>query len=52
VVYSGVANLALDSGWASEVWELGKEAIDRCAASDGPNAGDQRAVGLGWYGQR
>jgi phage-related minor tail protein len=33
-----------DSGWASEVREFGEEAVDRCAASVGLDAGDQSAI--------
>jgi hypothetical protein len=47
-----VVDLVLDSGWTSEVQELGEEAVDRCATNDGLSAGDQRAGGLSWYGQR
>jgi hypothetical protein len=43
-----VAHFALDSGGASEVREFG-EVIDRCTATDGLNAGDQRAGCLGRY---
>jgi hypothetical protein len=50
VVDSIMAVFALDSGWAGEVRESGEDAIDRCAASDGLDAGDQRAGGLGRYG--
>jgi hypothetical protein len=49
---SVVAHFALDSGWASEVREFGEEAVDQCAASDGLDAGDQRAGVLGRYRQR
>jgi hypothetical protein len=52
VVDRVVADFALDSGCMSEVRELGEETIDRCAANDGLNGRDQRAGGLGWYGQR
>jgi hypothetical protein len=52
VMHSVMVDFALDSGWVSEVRELGKEAIDRCAARDGLNAGDQRTGGLGSHGQR
>jgi hypothetical protein len=50
VVDSIMADFALDSGWASEVREFGEDAVDRCAASDGLDAGDQRAGGLGRCG--
>jgi hypothetical protein len=33
------AYFALDSGWTSEVREFGKKAVDRCAATDGLDAG-------------
>jgi hypothetical protein len=46
-----LADFALDSGWTSEVRELGEEAVDWCVANDGLNVGDQRAGGLGWYEQ-
>jgi hypothetical protein len=36
-----VAHFMLDSGEASEVRELGEEAVDRCVATDGLDAGDQ-----------
>jgi hypothetical protein len=45
-----MADFALDSGWASEVREFGEDAVDRCAASDVLDAGDQHAGGLGRYG--
>jgi hypothetical protein len=45
-----MADFALDSGWAGEVREFGEDVVDRCAASDGLDAGDQRAGGLGRYG--
>jgi hypothetical protein len=51
VVDSIMADFALDSGWRSEVREFGEEAVDWCAASDGLDAGDQSAGGLGRYGQ-
>jgi hypothetical protein len=47
-----VADFSLYSGGASGVQELGEETVDRFVADDGLNAGDQRAGGLGWYGQR
>jgi hypothetical protein len=47
VVDHVVADFALDSTWASEVRKLGEEAVDRCAASDGLIAGDQRTGSLG-----
>jgi hypothetical protein len=47
-----MADFALDFGWASEVREFGEEAVDRCAASYGLDAGDQHAGCLGQYGQR
>jgi hypothetical protein len=34
-------HFALDSGWAGEVREFGEEAVDRCAATDGLDAGHQ-----------
>jgi hypothetical protein len=37
---SAVSYFALDSGWAGEVRELGEEAVDRNAASDGLHAWD------------
>jgi hypothetical protein len=46
VVDSITADFALNSGWASEFHEFGEDAVDRCAASDGLDAGDQRAGGL------
>jgi hypothetical protein len=49
---SAIADLTLDSGWASEVREFGEEAVYRCAASDGLDAGDQRVDGLGRYRKR
>jgi hypothetical protein len=52
VVDRVVADFALDSGWTSEVLELGEEAVDWCVANDGLNAGDQCAGGLSWYGKR
>jgi hypothetical protein len=36
-----VAHFALDSSGASEVQEFGKKAVDRCAAIDGLDGGDQ-----------
>jgi hypothetical protein len=42
-----VARFALNSSGVSEVLEFGENAVDRCAASDGLQAGDQRASGLG-----
>jgi hypothetical protein len=45
-----MADFALDFGWAGEVREFGEDALDRCAASDGLDAGDQHAGGLGQYG--
>jgi hypothetical protein len=45
-----MADFALDSGWPCEFREFGEDAVDRCAVSDGLDAGDQRVVGLGWYG--
>jgi hypothetical protein len=47
-----MADFAVDSGWEGGVREFGEEAVERCAASDGVNAGDQRVGGLGRYGQR
>jgi hypothetical protein len=47
-----VAYFALDSGGASDVREFGEEAVDRCAAADGLDAGDQQACGLDRYRQR
>jgi hypothetical protein len=47
-----MADFVLDSGWASDIRELSEEAVNRCAASDGLNAGDQRAGGLGCYKQQ
>jgi hypothetical protein len=44
-----MADIVLDFGWASEVRDFGEDAVDRCAASDGLDAGDQRAGGLGRY---
>jgi hypothetical protein len=41
-----MAHFSLDSGWTNEVREFGEEAIDRCATSDGLDAGDQRAGGV------
>jgi hypothetical protein len=52
VVDCVMADFALESGWTSEARELGKGTVDWCVANDGLNAGDQRAGGLGWYGQR
>jgi hypothetical protein len=52
VVDSIMADFALDSGWVCEDREFGEEAVDRCGASDGLDAADQRAGGLGQYGQR
>jgi hypothetical protein len=49
VVDSIMADFALDSGWAGEVREFGEDAFDRRATSDGLDAGDQRAGGLGRY---
>jgi hypothetical protein len=50
VVYSIMADFALDSGWGGEVREFGKDAVDRCAVSDVLDAGDQRVGGLDRYG--
>jgi hypothetical protein len=47
VMDSVVAHFTLDSGWASEVWEFGEEAVDQCAASDGLDAWDQWSGCLG-----
>jgi hypothetical protein len=38
---SVVAHFALDSGWAGEVREFGEEAVERCATTDGLDAGNQ-----------
>jgi hypothetical protein len=38
---SVVVHFALDSGWAGEVREFGEEACNRCAATDGLDAGNQ-----------
>jgi hypothetical protein len=51
-MWSVVAYFALDSVWASEVREFGEESVDRCAASDVLDAGDQRARGFGRHRQR
>jgi hypothetical protein len=40
VMNNVVAHFALNSGWASEVWEVSEEAGDRCAPSDGFHAMD------------
>jgi hypothetical protein len=37
---NAMEHFMLDSGWAGEVWELGEEAVDRSAASDGLHAWD------------
>jgi hypothetical protein len=50
VIDSIMADFAMDSGWAGEVREFGDVAVDRCAPSDGLDAGDRRAGGLGLYG--
>jgi hypothetical protein len=42
-----MADFALDSGWASEFREFGEDAVDRCDDSDGLDAGNSRAGGLG-----
>jgi hypothetical protein len=47
-----MAYFALNSVGASEIQEFGEEAVDRCAAADGLDAGDERAGCLGRYGQR
>jgi hypothetical protein len=36
-----VAHFAMDSGGPSEVREFGEEAIDRCAATEALDAGNQ-----------
>jgi hypothetical protein len=52
-VLDGVmADFALDSGWVSEVRECGEEDVDRCAAIDCLDTGEQRVGSLGRYGQR
>jgi hypothetical protein len=48
---SVMVDFAQDSGWASEVWEFGEQAVNRCASSDCLDAGDQRIGGMGWYRQ-
>jgi hypothetical protein len=50
VVESVKADFAQGSDWASEVRDFGEDAVVRCAARDGLDAGDQRAGGLGLYG--
>jgi hypothetical protein len=42
-----MADFALNSYGASEVREFGENALDRCAASDGLDTGDERTGGLG-----
>jgi hypothetical protein len=36
-----VAHFAMDSGGLTKIRELGEEAVDRCAATDGLDAGNQ-----------
>jgi hypothetical protein len=45
-----MTDFALNSGWTSELQEFGEDAVDRCAAIDGLDAGDQLAGALGRYG--
>jgi hypothetical protein len=49
---SVMADLALESVWASEVRDFGEEAVDRCAVSYDLDVGGQRVGGLGRYTQR
>jgi hypothetical protein len=41
MIDSVVAHFALDSSLAGEVREFGEEAVDRCAATDSLDAGNQ-----------
>jgi hypothetical protein len=38
---SVVAHFALDSDWASEMWEFGEWSIDWCVTNNGLDAGDK-----------
>jgi hypothetical protein len=41
VVEGVVAHFALNSGGPSEIRDFGEEAVDRCAATDGLDAGSK-----------
>jgi hypothetical protein len=51
-VDSVVAHLALNSGWAGEVWDFGEKAVDRCAVTDGFHTWNMCTGCFGWGKQR